>query len=91
MPNIHNKAKKKRMLLRRQKGLCWLCRKPMALGDATFDHIIPKSKLGGSAMANLALAHEACNRARGASLESVFIEANGLTALRWNIKSVGFV
>ncbi|MCR9193173.1 MAG: HNH endonuclease [Hyphomonas sp.] len=64
-----------------QSGLCALCKKPMlrnrfeapharvwAKQRATFDHIIPRSKGGSDAAANLQLAHARCNRIKGNKL-----------------------
>jgi 5-methylcytosine-specific restriction endonuclease McrA len=54
----------------RQNGICWLCGGDMIAsgGDghyaASFDHVIPRSKGGTSAEANLKLAHVKCNNKR---------------------------
>lgn len=88
MPSMHAKEKKRRRLLRAQRGLCWLCGKPLG-ADVTFDHLIPKTKGGKSVAHNLKLAHRACNNARGADMSAVFIEGpNGIVALRWNVRSI---
>jgi 5-methylcytosine-specific restriction endonuclease McrA len=44
---------------------CWLCNKPICDDKPTLDHIVPRSKGGRNAIANLRLAHEECNRKRG--------------------------
>lgn len=44
---------------------CGLCGQPLRLGEATIDHIIPKSKGGPDRLDNLQLAHEACNIEKG--------------------------
>lgn len=62
---IYNKPKKRLELMKRQRGYCWLCGQQMAMDDATFDHIIPKSLGGGNKRANLKLAHRWCNKTRG--------------------------
>lgn len=90
MSVIHNKAKKKAKLLKRQRGRCWLCGGAMG-ADATFDHLIPRSKLGGSAAENLKLAHKACNSGRGRSMDPIFIQHDGIVALRHNIRSIGHI
>jgi 5-methylcytosine-specific restriction endonuclease McrA len=67
--------KKMRMYVAQQ-GRCWLCGDPMPkplmrapAGDTppeypTQDHVKPRSKGGTKGIANLMLAHRACNAAR---------------------------
>jgi 5-methylcytosine-specific restriction endonuclease McrA len=45
---------------------CWLCGEPVALEDATLEHIRPLSEGGSSHIENLAISHGACNNARHA-------------------------
>jgi 5-methylcytosine-specific restriction endonuclease McrA len=54
-----------------QQGRCWLCGEPMDLHAdrrtakaATWYHVVPKSKGGGSTQDNLMLAHRWCNNHR---------------------------
>ncbi len=49
----------------RDRKTCWICGLPVTLDVATKDHVIPKSKGGTEADANMRLAHEKCNRDRG--------------------------
>lgn len=58
----------KQEMLDEQKGLCWICEKPMhGLSDATYDHIIPASRGGTWDRWNLKLAHRLCNNRRGSA------------------------
>jgi hypothetical protein len=43
---------------------CWLCGHALGL-NVTLDHVIPRSKGGGSSIENLRLAHYECNQRRG--------------------------
>ena len=52
-------------LYRLQKGLCWICCKPMHINDASFDHIVPLSRGGTNNPKNKLLAHVGCNLKRG--------------------------
>ena len=88
MPKIHAKEKKRKVLMRQQRGRCWLCGEPMPTTDVTFDHVIPRSKLGGRTWDNLKLAHRLCNIERGDSLDQVFTDESGIVALRWNVRSI---
>jgi 5-methylcytosine-specific restriction endonuclease McrA len=64
------KERIKQQLFVEQFGLCWLCDFPMRLpaskhkDSATVDHVIPVSKGGTNARANLRLAHRRCNTLR---------------------------
>ena len=85
---------KRLLLFRAQGGMCAICSGQMGFqkrhGEhaATLDHIIPKSKGGGNAIANLRAVHRRCNEARGNSMADIFVDAGGMTALRWNVKEV---
>ncbi len=69
-----NETKKREMLkaFKRQRGLCWICEKPMNMQfqdlnnqeRATADHVIPKS-MGGWVRGNIKAAHAKCNSNRG--------------------------
>lgn len=57
----------RRQLIRRDGMVCGLCKEPItSLSDVTIDHIDPRSKGGSDKLENLRLAHEGCNRERGA-------------------------
>lgn len=47
---------------------CHLCERPMYRGDASIDHIVPKSLGGGNDISNLKLAHKICNGRKGNAL-----------------------
>lgn len=51
-------------LMKRDKGVCWLCRKLVDRDHATRDHVIPYSHGGPNHEANLKLAHRKCNEKR---------------------------
>lgn len=61
--NIKNQIRE--MLLKKQSGVCFYCRKPLLLEDATIDHITPKSKGGSYALENLVAACRPCNQEKG--------------------------
>ncbi len=47
-----------------QNGRCYLCGAVMTVEEATHDHVVPRV-LGGKGKRNIALAHFACNTAKG--------------------------
>src|SRR5215471_21573502 len=54
-------ARRKRLILARDKGICGLC----GMGGATsVDHIIPRSLGGSEDHVNLQAAHERCNNSK---------------------------
>lgn len=65
--------KQKRKQFEHQKGLCCWCVEPMIWGNGchnqklspTWEHLVPRSMGGPNALANLVLAHRACNSDRG--------------------------
>jgi 5-methylcytosine-specific restriction endonuclease McrA len=54
-----------RAMFRRQRGLCWLCDKPMDPKHVSPDHLTPVSKGGRNLPYNKKLAHPLCNNLRG--------------------------
>lgn len=50
----------------RDKRRCWICRRIVALPDASRDHVKPRSEGGYDKARNYRLAHRLCNTARGA-------------------------
>ena len=54
--------KLRRYVIARDKGICWRCGRG---GATTADHIIPRAHGGSDAPANLAAAHDKCNRDKG--------------------------
>lgn len=66
---------KPEQIAKRDGWVCWLCDSPInpdappgSVGAATVDHVVPKSRGGTSAPANLRLAHRRCNGRRGSHL-----------------------
>lgn len=45
---------------------CAYCRKPLTLGQAKVDHVLPKSRGGSNRRENLALCCKTCNLLKGA-------------------------
>lgn len=43
-------------------GVCHWCQKPLTMGNATIEHLLPISQGGGNDMANLSIACRGCNR-----------------------------
>lgn len=64
-------------IFRRDKGICWLCLKPVNRKEASKDHIAPKSRQEELGLTdyemksddNMRLAHKLCNSKRGNQLE----------------------
>ena len=55
----------KRLLMERDKGICQICGEPVALVDASHDHLIPRSRGGTNEPSNVRLAHLICNIRKG--------------------------
>lgn len=79
---MHAKEKKRKILYKRQNGLCWLCSLGMPMDEVTFDHVIPKSRGGGNELHNLKLAHKICNSRRKNSMDEVFIRFGATVVLK---------
>jgi hypothetical protein len=73
----------RRMLLARDGLNCWLCGDELG-GDCTIEHRVPKSRGGSSAFANLALAHQSCNRLMGDAPAHIKDMAREQRAAKWN-------
>jgi 5-methylcytosine-specific restriction endonuclease McrA len=54
-------AAQRRVLWRRQAGLCATCGEPLPRRGAEADHIVPWSEGGRTALANLRLLHPSCH------------------------------
>lgn len=52
-------------IFERDGWLCGICGEPVAVGDATLDHIVPISLGGSHEPSNVRLAHSLCNSRRG--------------------------
>ncbi len=53
--------KRKLRQLQRQNGKCCYCGQPLALENATFDHVIPKAIMKWNALNNLVVSCQSCN------------------------------
>jgi 5-methylcytosine-specific restriction endonuclease McrA len=75
-----NRRRKEKFFIAQQ-GKCWLCGGQMTMdGDrtptqATWDHVVPKSKGGSRSQSNLMLACRLCNLLRGNQTDVRAIEA----------------
>lgn len=54
----------------RDGGACAYCKEPLATSEVTFDHVIPRSRGGGSSWENIVCACSACNGRKGDRLPS---------------------
>lgn len=63
-PKATAQAKRRQRLIDRDGSDCWFCGRPLG-EDITFEHLVPKSDGGFNKLANLALAHAACNKRAG--------------------------
>lgn len=52
-------------------GICGLCGKPVSEKAFEIDHIVPIAKGGGHVRINVHIAHRACNKKKGASLDAI--------------------
>jgi len=48
-------------IIKRDKGICGICRKPVKKADFSIDHIVPISCGGGHIPSNVQVAHKSCN------------------------------
>lgn len=76
------KKEKRRAAFRRQGGMCAICGKPMSMKTASLDHIVPLVYGGGVNTRNLRATHKSCNGKRGSDMANVFIEIEGIVAMR---------
>jgi hypothetical protein len=60
-PKASAKASSRAKLMDRDGSDCWFCALPLG-EDITLEHLVPQSRGGGNDIANLVLAHAACNR-----------------------------
>lgn len=58
----------RKALLKRHGSLCHWCRRPMARGDISTEHLVPLALGGDNSWENLRLAHVRCNMRRGATM-----------------------
>lgn len=62
--NSRRKRRLKASLLAEQDHVCFWCRQRMLPHEATFDHLVPRSRGGGNGRDNLVMAHGDCNAGR---------------------------
>jgi hypothetical protein len=76
-----NSAGRIETLLRRDGPNCFLCRQPLG-DDLTVEHLVPRTSGGPDRIANLALAHSACNLRMGhlSLMEKIALREKGSTA-----------
>jgi 5-methylcytosine-specific restriction endonuclease McrA len=60
-----SKIGKRKLLHKRDKGICQLCKKNILISEISFDHIVPKSKGGNNKWSNLQISHSCCNWIKG--------------------------
>lgn len=60
--------RRRRTIIERDKGRCYLCGSYPPVEEIEIDHVIPKSKGGGDHDSNLAVACATCNRSKGARM-----------------------
>lgn len=60
-----NKPSKLAFALEKQGGVCLICKKPLSLGEATREHIIPVFHGGTNEQSNIGASHKRCNNDRG--------------------------
>tara|TARA_Y100000592_G_C5463764_1_gene315498 strand:+ start:567 stop:1106 length:540 start_codon:yes stop_codon:yes gene_type:complete len=58
----------KKMLWKRDDGKCQYCGIKISIGNATIDHVIPRSRGGKETWKNLVIACSKCNSKKGSSL-----------------------
>lgn len=65
---IREKVKLRReSLFYRDHGVCVYCEKPLTLGEATFDHVIPRSAGGKHEWSNVVCSCGPCNHSKGSA------------------------
>lgn len=65
-----------------QGGRCFYCKRAIARSEATNDHVVPLSKIGGiHSSGNIVAACLDCNRKKGAQTAEAFTAANAVRAI----------
>ena len=59
-------------LYAKAKGICYVCKKPVARERASREHIIPLSIGGTDAESNLSISHKRCNSKRGNGYKPIY-------------------
>jgi 5-methylcytosine-specific restriction endonuclease McrA len=57
-----------RAILEREAGICYLCQQPIPAESINFEHVIPLARGGTHTQDNIRIAHEHCNKKKGAKL-----------------------
>jgi 5-methylcytosine-specific restriction endonuclease McrA len=65
---------------KRQHGRCFYCQCDVAKDEATFDHIIPRSKGGEDHLENGVASCKPCNEAKGTMTQGEFVAAKAKAA-----------
>ncbi len=60
----------RKALLKRHGNRCHWCKRPMARGSISIEHLVPLALGGDNSWENLRLAHVRCNMRRGAKMEA---------------------
>lgn len=83
-----DKVHLRRVLLKKQKGLCCWCHRQMELGNQSFEHILHHYLGGPFVIGNLALAHYKCNEHRGSYFSDHLLERLSDSVLRQAIENL---
>ena len=59
-------------ILKRDRMVCYLCKRKVKKKDLQFDHVIPVSKGGPHSQQNVAITHRWCNRSKSDSILTLF-------------------
>lgn len=78
----------RRILFKKQNGLCYWCRRPTPPGDRSLDHILHLYLGGPLVTDNLGLTHDKCNKARGWYFSDHLLERLPDSVLRQAIKNL---
>lgn len=65
---------------------CWLCGKNLIRGQATVDHVIPKSAGGKNSDSNYRIACDKCNCKKGSKI----LSRNTKAKRNWNASERGY-
>ena len=56
-------------IIKRDKSICYLCKKLVVSTEINLDHLVPISRGGTSESNNLAVTHSVCNKKRGSRID----------------------
>jgi 5-methylcytosine-specific restriction endonuclease McrA len=60
-------------ILRRSKGVCYICDRVVSPGGFEFDHVIPFARGGAHAESNIRVACRSCNRRKNRKMLDEFV------------------